>query len=383
MENSPITWTNEKRKLSDFIPWDHNPREINKKEAERLGESLETFGQIQTIAIGPNGELYDGHQRHMVWSILPRLGPDFAVDVRVSSRPLTEKERQKLVIFLHRGTVGQWDWDIMANNFEVPELLEWGFEESDLQLDWGSDEKAEDPGAQVDKAEELQEKWSVELGQLWALGEHRLICGDCTDADVVARVMGGEKADCTVTDPPYGVGVDYESFEDAPENVKTLIALVMPILFEYKPIALTPGVPAMWDYPRPSWVGAWVHPASTSSGPWGFVDANPILYYGKDPYLKARKGRRPASIVLSADRQGIDGHPAPKPLKMWEWLVERMTPSQKLIVLDPFLGSGTTLIACQRLNRKCRAIEIDPGYVAVTIQRWVDMTGGEPVLLGI
>lgn len=243
------------------------------------------------------------------------------------------------------------------------------------------EERPDDPGAQIDKAEELREKWGVETGQLWQLGDHRLICGDCTDGDVVARVTGGEKADCSVTDPPYGVGIDYESFDDTQENVKRLIDLVMPILLQHKPVALTPGVPAMWDYPRPSWVGAWVHPASTSSGAWGFVGANPILYYGKDPYLSAGKGRRDSSLVLVSDRKGEDDHPVSKPLNVWEWLVERVTSEQGLIVFDPFVGSGTTLIACERLNRKCRAVEISPAYCAVTIERWARMTGGVPELI--
>lgn len=135
-----ITWTNETRKLRELIPWEHNPREINKREAERLGDSLAEFGQIQTIAVGPDNEIYDGHQRKAVWALLPQFGPDYEVDVRVSSRALTEQERQKLVVYLHRGTMGQWDWDALANTFEVPDLLEWGFEESELQLDWGQNE---------------------------------------------------------------------------------------------------------------------------------------------------------------------------------------------------------------------------------------------------
>ena len=129
-----ITWTNERRKLSDLVPWERNPREIHRQEAERLGDSLAEFGQIQTIAVGPDNEIYDGHQRKAVWALLPQFGPDFEVDVRVSSRALTEQERQKLVVYLHRGTVGQWDWDELANTFEVPDLLEWGFTEYQLQL---------------------------------------------------------------------------------------------------------------------------------------------------------------------------------------------------------------------------------------------------------
>lgn len=238
----------------------------------------------------------------------------------------------------------------------------------------------DDPGAQVDQAAELQAKWGTALDQLWQLGEHRLVCGDCTDAAVVARVMQGEKA-TTVTDPPYGVGVDYESFDDTAHNVKELIGKIMPVILDNLPAALTPGVPAMWDYPKPVWVGSWTHPAPTSSGPWGFIGSNPILYYGKDPYLAEGKGRRDSSLVAVADRMGENDHPVSKPLNVWLWLIERMTPDSGQIVLDPFLGSGTTLIACERLGRKCRAVELEPKYVAVALERWAVMTGKTPVLL--
>ena len=121
-----ITWTNDKRKLSDLIPWDKNPRKIADAEAKRLLDSLSTFGQIQTIAIGPNNEIYDGHQRQIVWAAAQAYGSEFEVDVRVSSRSLKEKERQQLVVYLHRGTVGEWDFDILST-FDVPDLLDWGF----------------------------------------------------------------------------------------------------------------------------------------------------------------------------------------------------------------------------------------------------------------
>jgi len=129
-----IQWRNEKRKLRDLVPWEHNPREINRKEAERLGDSLMEFGQIQTIAIGPSDEILDGHQRKAVWSLLPQFGPDYEIDVRVASRPLTDKERQKLVVYLHKGTIADWNFDELANTFEVPELLEWGFRPYELGI---------------------------------------------------------------------------------------------------------------------------------------------------------------------------------------------------------------------------------------------------------
>jgi hypothetical protein len=148
-DNGAITWANEKRKLRDLVPWEHNPREIHEREADRLGESLELFGQIQTIAIGPDNTIYDGHQRRLVWSVLPKFGPDYEVDVRVSSRPLTEREQQQLVVYLHRGTNAAWDWDELGNSFDVPDLLDWGFSENELQLSWGNDESLLDAAEQT------------------------------------------------------------------------------------------------------------------------------------------------------------------------------------------------------------------------------------------
>lgn len=226
-----------------------------------------------------------------------------------------------------------------------------------------------DAEPQIDRAAELLVKWGVVTGDLWQIGEHRLLCGDSTKREDVELVMGGEKVDCTVTDPPYGVGVDYETFQDTPENVKELMSKVMPIILEHLPAALTPGVPAAFDYPKPAWIGAWVHPAPNGGCPWGFVGNNPILYYGADPYLKAGKGRRPDSVVMASDRQGEEGHPTPKPQKVWEWLVERLTPEAGQIVFDPFCGSGTTLVACENLGRKGRAIEISPAYCSVILER--------------
>jgi hypothetical protein len=98
-----------------------------------LQESLAEFGQVEPVCIGPGNELYNGHQRLKSWAA--KYG-DIEIDVRVSSRALTEKEREKLTVFLHEGAVGEWDFDALANEFELPELIEWGFEEGEL-TGWG------------------------------------------------------------------------------------------------------------------------------------------------------------------------------------------------------------------------------------------------------
>jgi len=204
-----ITWTNEKRKRSDIIPWERNPRTINNAQAERLVDSVETFGQVETLAIDCRNNILNGHQRASV--LAGQHGMDYEVDVRVANRVLTERERQQLTVYLHRGTTGAWDFEELANSFEFDDLVTWGFSEEELLgLDFVEEPTGTgaDTEPQIDKAEELRVKWGVETGMMFALGEHRLICGDCTDPAVVAKVMGGEKADMMFTDPPYGIQRD-------------------------------------------------------------------------------------------------------------------------------------------------------------------------------
>ncbi len=125
-----IAWTEEKRKLGDLLAWPKNPRQIDRKQAKRLVESFDEFGQVETMAVGPGNELYNGHQRLNV--LMEQYGPAYEIDVRVSSRALTEREREKLTIYLHKGAAGTWDFDILADQFEQDDLLAWGFEPFEL-----------------------------------------------------------------------------------------------------------------------------------------------------------------------------------------------------------------------------------------------------------
>lgn len=126
-----ITWTNERRKLSQLIPWPRNPRQIKTDQAKRLVESFDQFGQVETIAIGPDNGVYNGHQRLNV--LAQKYGQDYEVEVRVASRPLDEKEREKLTIFLHKGAAGEWDFDTLSE-WDIPDLVEWGFKPYELGL---------------------------------------------------------------------------------------------------------------------------------------------------------------------------------------------------------------------------------------------------------
>lgn len=127
-----VSWTNERRQLGDLVPWSRNPRRINKEQAQRLENSFSEFGQVETIAIGPDNEVYNGHQRLAV--LMQKYGKNYEIEVRVASRSLTEKEREKLSVFLHKGTIGEWDLDMLANEFEVDDLVDWGFKPYELGI---------------------------------------------------------------------------------------------------------------------------------------------------------------------------------------------------------------------------------------------------------
>jgi hypothetical protein len=125
-----LTWRNDKRRISDLIPWPRNPRHIRDKNVKLLQQSLEEFAQVELIAVGPQNEVYNGHQRLKAWGA--KYGGDLEVEVRVASRPLTEHEREKLTVLLHRGAAGEWDFEALANNFDFDNLVEWGFDLAEL-----------------------------------------------------------------------------------------------------------------------------------------------------------------------------------------------------------------------------------------------------------
>lgn len=130
---SDITWQDCTVKLGELKPWGGNPKTSSKKDARALLKSWDELGQFQTIAIGPDGEVYDGHQR--LSALLTIHGQDYTVAARRSSRALTDEERRKIAIYSRQ--IGAWDWDVLSG-WSAPELMEWGFD-VDLLTQWNKD----------------------------------------------------------------------------------------------------------------------------------------------------------------------------------------------------------------------------------------------------
>lgn len=373
---SKLNWTNCRVKLGDLKPWADNPRYSTKAQAERLIKSFDELGQFQTIAISPTNEVYDGHQR--LSALLTVHGKDFQIDARRSSRPLTENERRRIV-FAANVQAGNWDADKLAS-WDAPQVLEWaGVDASAWQEQkrevamWGemlAAEKQEPPAdaePQIDRAAELQTKWKTERGQLWQIGEHRLLCGDSTVREDVERVMGGEKADMIFTDPPYGVDYEYAEHKDDPKQYENSANG----FWSAKPSAplciLTVGHKwnNFWFAKRPQGFLVWFDKTKQSPSNIAYLcKSELILIFGK---VYERFAWDTIEIQQPRNDGLRDLHTCPKPIDLWQKIIE--TQKGANVIYEPFAGSGTTLVACQNLNRKCRAIEISPAYCAVILER--------------
>lgn len=404
-----INWTLRTFRLDELTDYYKNPRSLSEKEFKQLKTSLDKFGMIDKpiVNLDSANTIIGGHQRKHV---MESTGAK-EIECWIPDRELSEKEVEELNIRLNKNT-GSWDFDTLANEFELDDLLDWGFDKGELDLDLWADEAPEDVEPQIDKAEELRVKWGVESGQLWQLGEHRLICGDCTDKAVVERVMGGERADITFTSPPYNAGKtpteeksgteakyrDYSDDLSTDDYFSLLSSFTNEALsvsdYAIVNIQMLAGNKAsflsyLWKFAdRLADIAIWDKQHSQPAMARNVMNSRFefVLIFGKDGATRSLPGdfRGTVDNVYSGKPQtkndlGTKIHAATMPIDFAEWVISNFSTSA---VFEPFCGSGTTLIACERLGRKCRAVEISPAYVAVAIQRWVDVTGGEPELIG-
>jgi len=297
--------------------------------------------------------------------------------------------------------------DLKGMDFDL-ELT--GFDDAELAgMDLAGEAATEgDTEPQTDRAEELREKWGVETGDLWALGDnHRLLCGDSTKAEDVERVMGGELASLVVTDPPYGVSyADKNSFLNAIDKgncIQTEIKndhldkeqtqQLWKSAFCEMSKAMGKGAVVYCFMPQGGdqmmmmmmMMGAGIEPRHEliwlkNNHVLGRTDYaykhEPILYAWKDGGHKFY-GDFQTSILEYPRPQKADLHPTMKPVELVMKLIENSS-QPGAILYEPFSGSGTTIIACQNLGRKARAIEISPAYVAVALERFFQHTGITP-----
>ena len=385
--NVKLTWHTEKRRLGDLIEWDKNPRQLKEHDAEHLKKSLDNFGVADPLIIDTDNRIIGGHMRRRIM-LQSGYKPDDLVDVRVPERELTEREAEELAIRLNKNT-GDWDFDALANNFELDDLLDWGFDKQELDLDLWAGDVPEDVEPQIDKAEELREKWQVQTGQLWQLGEHRLICGDCTDKAVVERVMQGERADMLLNDPPYGMRLDADfsgmvnRLDFAREKGVKSGNKYANVIGDHEDYNAGAIVEIFADVKEQIWFGADYYSTTLGDtmheGAWLVWDKrleeSADKMFGSCFELIWSRAKHKRDIlrhkwagIFGTEKEPERGrsHPNQKPVALYVDLLSRYS-NEGATIVDCYAGSGTTLIACERLGRKCRAVEISPAYVAVAI----------------
>ena len=247
---------------------------------------------------------------------------------------------------------------------------------------------------QIDRAEELRAQWGVEVGDLWQCGEHRVVCGDCTDQAVVARVIEGKQVVLLSVDPPYGTGGWRRAMPGAGRSPK---AIYVKEAWDEWPDSTLRAISALVDR-----VACFAMNLESAFATFQAFKTRRLRYWKKSDPRPTFEGRIVESVepILVASHDGSalhghgenwfeastprhnrdkdgTGHPYQKPLALLTWLLTDLSEPGDTII-DPFLGSGTTLIACEHLQRRCYGCEIDPGYVAVTLERWADLTGQTP-----
>lgn len=407
---------------------------------QALAGAIDEIGFARSILVNrTTGNVIDGHARI---TIAMRSGVE---ELPVEYVELSEDEEKKALLFLDpisamaasdKTKLDELMQQVQSDDERVQEMIAGLAEREGIAY---GEEPPEDVEPQIDKAEELRVKWGVKSGQLWRLGEHRIICGDCTDRSLVERLMGGDKADLLFTSPPYGQQRDYADdtakivkdwdglMNGAFSNIcgKDNIQIIINLGLIHKDNEWQPYYDSWVDWMRvEGWkrfglyiwdqgyglMGDWngrlapsfefiFHFNKISKQPNKIIEkhADSIkIKHGEglrkkdgsiskltNPEASLQTHKIPDSVVriFRSSEEIRQLHPAVFSLSFAEFNVETWTANNE-IVYEPFSGSGTTIIACERLKRKCRAIEISPGYVAVAIQRWVDVSGGTPELMG-
>jgi DNA modification methylase len=373
-QESPImVWDVKQVRVRDLIPNELNPRTITADRLERLQDKISRLGFNQPVKLDHDGTLLGGNKRYR--SLMEKGYGDLLIPAMVPPRALTEKERQEIIISdnVHEGA---WDFDMLADHFELEDLKAWGLE--DLPT---IQEVLNEGECDEDEVPEARPEPKVVKGEIYILGNHRLMCGDSTAITDVDRLMNGEKADMVFTDPPYNI--EYQGVKDKREKIKNdkmsdedfldfLRQSIQPSDVMYvccswqysnlfKQAMYEIGKPAkamiVWDK---------VNPAQHLD--LYFKQHEIIFYHGPFGGKKTVRGD-----IWELKRQKNTVHPTMKPVELIE--IALGDHADRKTVYDGFGGSGSTLIACEKTDRKCFMMELDPLYCGVILDRWQKFTG--------
>jgi site-specific DNA-methyltransferase (adenine-specific) len=359
-------------KLNQIKPNPSNPRIIKDAKFEKLCKSIQDFPKMMALrpmVVDADGVVLGGNMRLRV---LQHLGFKEVPSEWVKRADDLTPEEQKRFIIADNVGFGEWDWDTLANEWDTEELVEWGL---DVPVEWGVEElEAKEDNFEIPD----QIETDIVLGDLFQIGEHRLLCGDSTCSDQVARLMAGEKANMVFTDPPYGVGYEGINNDDR-GGLEDLLRGA----FGNMMVSTNNGgsfycfhsdkcsdifSKVYREFCHFSSMIVWVKESIVLSQTDYQSKHEPCMYgWFNNGTHKWYSDRKQESVWIAKSKRE-EGHTTPKPIEIVSKAISNSSKSDDL-VLDLFLGSGSTMAAAHQLNRKCYGMELDPKYCQVIIDR--------------
>ena len=389
------------KRVSDLIPYANNPRN-NVDAVDAVAASIAEFGFKVPMVIDSRGVIVAGHTRLLAarrlgLETVPCVIADDLTDAQIKAFRLADNKVAEIAT-----------WDPEKLDLELQGLTEidmepFGFETTDTEDNESTTAVEDDYESTVD------DEPKAKVGDVYQLGAHRLMCGDSTGKNVIDKLLDGQKADMVFTDPPYGMNLDtdfsgmktrldfakeegiaggkkYEQGkvdEFHPEMIDAVFAIDADEVFLWGADYFTELLPNKND-------GSWFVWDKRANGNDDITeDYSSDKMYGSCFELcwSKRKHKRDIARVKWAGVFGIEQefdhkrhHPTQKPIKLAGWFLDRYS-KEGQVIIDLFGGSGSTLIACEQLNRKCYMCELDPHYVDVIIDRWETFTGKKAMLL--
>ena len=398
----------EKRQLSELIPYINNSRKHSDDQVTQIAASIKEFGWTNPILVDGDNGIIAGHGRIMAAKKLNMT------EVPVIELAHLSKEQRKALIIADNKLALNSDWDSNLLAIELKDLQDLGF---DLNLTGFADKELADI-LKPDQVEGLTDEDAVpdtpiepktKPGDIYQLGNHRLMCGDSTSIDQVEKLMNGNKASLVITDPPWNVAYGtnlannaqgYKAREIMNDNFATdkewqdFLSGTMGCIN----IVTLPGCPIYCVMGASEWPAVdkalrdadfhwsstiiWAKDTLVLSRKDYHTQYEPIWYGWKSdgPRIWTVQDRKQSDLWQCKRPKRSDLHPTTKPVELLERALLNSS-NHGVIVFEPFGGSGSTLIACEKTGRRCNAMELDPKYCDVIVKRWEDFTGKKAELL--
>lgn len=389
------------KSVDELIPYARNSRTHSEEQVLQIASSIREFGFNNPVLIDQDGGIIAGHGRVLA---ARKIGINEVPTIELSH--LTETQKKAYVIADNKIALNAgWDEEMLKLELEELRLADFdidltGFTDEEFNLLMDEPETQKEGLTDDDEVPEVVENPITKPGDIWILGNHRVMCGDSTSFDDVEKLMDGSLADMLLTDPPYNVAYEGKTKESLKiKNDKMGNDSFREFLYEAFSVSnalMKPGaVFYIWHADKEglnfrlacddvSWkvrqLLVWVKNSLVMGQQDYHAKHEPCLYGWKDGAGHLWAADRKQTTVLNFDRQSRnDVHPTMKPVALFEYQILNNTKGSDQ-VLDIFGGSGTTVIACEKHGRYGRVMELDQKYCDVIVKRWQDFTGGDAVL---